>query len=182
MPAHVPEETATQEVDRRRSPRFSCAGLAQIICLPSDGIFLPGRIRDLSLGGCSVLAPRSLTCGALTEILVRVNASSFRAVGQIRALHGPSSMGIQFLQMSAGGQDMLVELIRELARQRAIAQTVQAARNEPDAELFIQQRAAVLSIGLPLGETVVSLESGEKKTIAVDRQALIVSADLDLFI
>lgn len=181
MPNRTPDSAALQESERRRSPRFSCSGLAQIVCLPSDGILLPGRLRDLSLGGCSVLTAFPLTCGALAEILVRVNASSFRALGEIRAVRGPAEIGMQFLQMSAGGQDMLVELLRELARQHAIARTVQALRREPDPEFFTAPRTALLSADLPAGETVVTFE-GDKSRLTVDRQALIIREDLDLFI
>ena len=154
-----------------------------MICLPSDGILLPGRIRDLSLGGCSVLMNTPLERGALAEILVRVNASSFRALGQVRAVRGPAGLGIQFLQMSSGGQNLLVELIRELARQQAIAQTVQAVRRAPDEEFFVQRRAAAFRTGLPLEETgIPPVEREAAPTLVVDRRALIVDGELDLFI
>jgi len=93
MTVPMPVEMAMQEGERRRDPRFNCGGLTQIICLPSDGIFLPGTIRDLSLGGCGVLTTRPLICGTLAEILVRVEASSFRALGQIRAVRSPAGSG-----------------------------------------------------------------------------------------
>jgi hypothetical protein len=66
--------------DRRRSPRFRCGGHAEITCLPSTGILLPGTIRDLSLHGCCVDTSRPIDCGVRAELVVRVNAASFRAV------------------------------------------------------------------------------------------------------
>jgi len=168
--------------ERRRSPRFNCGGLAQIICLPSEGLFLPGRIRDLSLGGCGLFLPRPIPCGALAEILVRVNASSFRALGQIKALREPAGICMQFLQMSAGGQDMLVELVRELARQHAMTRRVQAVRRQPDAKFFAEQTAPVIQVGFPARENILAPGSVDSSGVAVNRQSLIIRDDLDLFI
>src|ERR1017187_9177050 len=64
--------------DRRRSPRFRCGGHAEINCLPSSGILLPGTIRDLSLHGCCVDTSLPIDCGVRAELVVRVNAASFR--------------------------------------------------------------------------------------------------------
>jgi hypothetical protein len=182
MSQKLPEAAPTQEPDRRRDPRFSCGGMARILCLPSDGSYLPGKLRDLSLGGCGVLIASPLACGALAEILVRVKASSFRALGQIRAVRGPDDVGVKFLQMSAGGQEMLVELVRELARQRAIAKTVEAARRKPDPEFFARQRAAILTTGLLDEQEQEEVERQSQNRLPVSRQALIVDVDLDLFI
>ncbi len=74
--------------DRPRNPRFSCGGVAKISFLPSNGLFLSGKIRDLSLGECWVDTPVPIACGARAEIVVHVNSSSFRAVGEVRGIHG----------------------------------------------------------------------------------------------
>jgi hypothetical protein len=34
--------------ERLRTPGFPCVDEAKIICLPSEGLVLPGRLRDLS--------------------------------------------------------------------------------------------------------------------------------------
>jgi len=176
----MPEEKSPREGERRRNPRFSCGGMVQIVCLPSDGILLPGKIRDLSLGGCSIQMGSPIQRGSVAEILVRVSASSFRALAQVREVRGPAGVGVQFLQMSAGGQDMLAELVRELARQQAIARVAEAARRGPDAEFFVQRRAALFRTGLPIVEALAGTESGEAAP-PVDRRVLIVEGELDLF-
>jgi len=177
---------STENSERRRSPRFSCGGQAKIICLPSDGTLLPGRIRDLSLGGCSVETVSPLGWGARAEVLVQINTSSFRALSQVRALHGPYGIGMQFLHLSPGGQDMLVELIRELARQNAIAGTLRAARREPDQDRWDECRAALLQESSPMLGRIIVSENSAARPLAVERSAL---ADedakefpLDLFI
>ena len=136
-----PEKLVLQDDDRRRSPRFSCGGLAKIICLPSDGIYLAGRVRDLSSNGCGIETVTPLECGARAEILVQVSDASFRAIGQVKAVRRSGGIGMEFLQLSAGGHDMLVELLRELAKRRAIATTVRAARREPGPEQWDEVRA-----------------------------------------
>ena len=83
--------------------------------------------------------------------------------------------------MSAGGQEMLVELLHELARQRAIAQTVQAARRDPHAEFFIRQRAAVVIAGLPCEKESMQNQERAAQRLPVSR-GLIVNLDLDLLI
>jgi len=73
--------------DRPRNRRFSCGGVAKISLLPSNGLFLSGKILDLNLGGCSVDTPLPIECGAPAEIVVGVNSSSFRRFVEVRAIH-----------------------------------------------------------------------------------------------
>ena len=120
----MPERTAADkdraDNDRRRSTRFTCGGDAKISRLPSDGIFLPGKILDLSLGGCCVDTTLPIDCGVRAEIVARVNAASFRAVGEVRAIRGRSGAGVEFVHLSTGGKDMLADLVAELARLQAV--------------------------------------------------------------
>jgi hypothetical protein len=98
----MPKRTEAEE-ERRRTPRFNCGGHAKISFLPSDGIFLPGKIRDLSLGGCCLDTNLPIEFGSRAEVLVRVNAASFRAVGIVKALRSDSVAGIEFVRLSTGG-------------------------------------------------------------------------------
>jgi len=179
-----PEKRLLPYDDRRRCPRFSCGGLAKILCLPSDGIYLAGKVRDLSLNGCGIETVSPLECGARAEILLQVSDTSFRAIGQVKAVRGPGGIGMEFIQLSTGGQEMLVELLRELARQQAIATTLQAARREPGPEQWDEIRAALLKESRPmLGRIVAS----EVSPLVVDRSALNVEEEskvipLDFFI
>jgi len=67
MPETPPDD------DRRRSPRFSCGGRAEINRLPSSGIPLAGTIRDLSLHGRSIDTLLPIDCGERAELVVGVN-------------------------------------------------------------------------------------------------------------
>ena len=165
-----PKKLLLQGDDRRRSPRFSCGGLAKIVCLPSDGVYLAGKVRDLSLNGCGIETVSPFECGARAEILVQVSDVSFRAIGQVKAVRGPGGIGMEFIQISAGGQDMLAELLRELARQQATATTLRAARRESDPAQWKEARAALLKESRPMfgGASQVS----EVSPLVVDRSAL----------
>jgi hypothetical protein len=181
MQRSTPEEEATQ-VDRRRSPRVSCAGLARIISLPSDGLTLPGKLRDLSLLGCGIETASPLQDGTRAEILLRVNAYSVRVVGQVRAVRAPYVMGVEFLHVSTSGQDILAELIRELARQQAMASTLRAIRRGPGPEKPNQDRAALLNVHLPIIGSLVSFDETGANSASVERSAAIIDAEIDLFI
>jgi hypothetical protein len=158
---------ADAEEDRRRSPRFSCGGRAEINCLPSSGIFVPGTIRDLSLHGCWVDTLEPIDCGARAEIVVRVNAASFRAVGEVRAVRGPSGAGLEFLHLSLSGKDMLEGLVDELARLQAAMNKLKSARREMNAEAFKKDfedgkhQAAMLSERFRVLKTVLPVENSK---------------------
>ncbi len=163
----MPERKSAEE-DRRRSARFSCGGQAKITPLPSSGVLIPGTIRDLSLHGCCVDTARPIDRGVKTEIIVRVNAASFRAVSEVKALHGPSLAGMEFVHLSAGGKDLLAEMLTELARLQTVMNKLRSARREMDEESFRQQlesgqlEAAILSERFPILGTIWRAESLEK--------------------
>jgi PilZ domain len=168
----MPEKTNADDV-RPRSPRFSCGGVAKISLLPSNGIFLPGKIRDLSLGGCCVDTPMPIECGARAEILVHVNSASFRAVGEVRGIRGNSEAGIEFVYLSRGGKDLLADLIAELARLQALIHQLKAARRETESESFRKQLedgkllAAMLSERFRSSGGPAPAESSETDQVAV---------------
>ncbi|MGD0508397.1 MAG: PilZ domain-containing protein [Terriglobales bacterium] len=189
----MPERTTAEE-ERRRSPRFSCGGHATITRLPSSGIFLPGRILDLSLGGCRVDTIFPIDCGVRAEIVAHVNAASFRAVGEVRASPGRSGACIEFVRLSTGGKDMLADLIAELERLQAVMNQLKSGSPQIDPESFRwqlengRQQAAMLSKRLRLRGRILTTESaGESsepqvtsagKDLIAETQALLISVDL----
>jgi hypothetical protein len=132
------EKTNGDDV-RPRNPRFRCGGLAKISLLPSNGLYLSGKIRNLSLGGCCVDTPVPIECGARAEIVVHVNSSSFRAVGEVRGIRGNSEAGIEFVYLSKAGKDLLADLVAELARLQTVINQLKAARRDAESESFRKQ-------------------------------------------
>jgi hypothetical protein len=135
--------------------------------------------------------PQPMDCGVRAEVVVRVNASSFRAVGEVKALHGPSTAGMEFLHLSAGGKYLLTELVAELARLQALMNRIRSARLEVDAETFRKEledgrlQAIMLSERFPILGTILTPESFEPELAELasnDRivkpQPLVIPVDL----
>ncbi len=163
---NVQEDCVRARDDRRSSPRFSCGGRVTISCLPSDGIVLPGKIRDLSLGGCSVDTTLPIARGARAELVVRVNAASFRAVGEVRAIRRHSGACLEFVLLSASGKGVLADLVTELARLQAVMNDIKSTRREIDPASFRKQlnyrRLQAMRLGrrFPLLGTTLPESSG----------------------
>lgn len=172
--------------DRRRSQRFSCCGEVKIVCLPSNGLFLPGRIRDLSVGGCCVETASALDCGARAEIVVRINSASFRAVSQVRAIRDRTGVGMEFIQLSARGKEMLAEAVEELARLQALVTQLRLARRGVEAEMLLREldrggfASVLLNRQLPVLRAVPSGERSEEAPTNADSEPLIVKAQADI--
>ena len=135
-PVEIPDD------DRRRSPRFSCGGQAQILCLPSEGLLFNGQICNISLGGCYIEPAKPLVCNDLAEILLRINKASFRAVGQVKGVHG-SGVGVEFIRFGARGRELLEELIRRLAKLKAEADAAALLAAQEAARKKALQEAAL---------------------------------------
>jgi len=192
---HARAEHDRGDKDRRRSPRFACGGQAEINCLPSTGILLPGTLRDLSLHGCWVDTSRPIDCGARAELVVHVNAVSFRAVGEVRAIRGSSGAGVEFVHLSAGGKDMLADLVTDLARLQALMNKLKSDRCVMDAESFRKEmedgryEAARLSERFPFLRGILPVERTNEssevdgvtsvgKNRTVEGQSLVIAVDL----
>jgi len=175
----------TEKEERRRNPRYNCGGRAKIVRLPSDGILRPGRIHDLSLGGCCLETTSPLECGVMAEVLLRVNTSCFRAIGQVRGLRDGMRICMEFHRLSSRGRDMLAELIEQLAAlQSTIDKMKSSGRTDPELiRRFFQNRirARLRSERLPIsGE-------GESTSLMLARRVLVVDDEdgpipVDLFI
>ena len=119
--------------ERRRDPRFRCGGRAIIRCLPSDGMVVPGKLYNLSVSGICVETAYPIDLGARAEILVSVNAASFRTVGVVKAIAERSRACMEFVQISANGKEILADLIGEFTRIQAVMKNLRSARQtEPE--------------------------------------------------
>jgi hypothetical protein len=116
-----------------------------------------------------------MDCGVRAEILVRVNAASFRAVGEVRAVRGHSGAGLEFVHLSSGGRDLLTDLISQLARLQALMNKLKSDRRKMDEESFRREleagklEAMALSKRFPfLGTTFSAMNLDEEKTKLAD--------------
>jgi len=100
--------------ERRRTPRFRCGCDATISRVPLDGKPFPGKILDLSLGGCCLETAVQLHCGGRIEIVARVKAASFRGVGEVRAVRSGRRNCVAFVHLSSNAREMLANFIAQL--------------------------------------------------------------------
>jgi c-di-GMP-binding flagellar brake protein YcgR len=91
--------------------------------LVNTGILMPGRVLDLSLGGCKIRTEEPFNVG----IFVRVEAEfcvqglAFRIAGVTQAIFDKNTLGVRFLDMSQRRREQLAELIAEIAEATALA-------------------------------------------------------------
>ncbi len=180
MPDSMPDRLLRPNEDRRRTPRFGCSGPANIVCLPADGGLLRGTIRNLSVGGCFIETGLLLPCGAQTEILARVHTSSFRALGQVRAVLGQAGICIEFVRLSAGGEYLLTELVKNLAKLRTVPFAMGLGKL-PD------QPADSGAVTFPVLGTVLPCQPSEGSSLVLSPRATIIDAaplvdPVDLFV
>jgi len=180
----IPSSTRSSPAieNRRRDPRFDCNGFANVVSLPSDGMFLQGLIRNVSRGGCFIETGLELPRGTLAEILARIDSSCFRALGQVRAIRQHSGIGVEFVRLSAGAKYMLSELVEFLERAQPRGRNVIdgkpdgiECKEEVSAENFPVLRN--FPAGAP-SRTLALVTDPDKKII----EARILNDPLDLFI
>ena len=121
----------------------------------------PGRLRNLSLGGVCLDMSHVFDLGTRTEILVSVNAASFRTLGLVRAME-PLRASIEFVQMSAGSRDLLADLIAEFERLAVAANKLRLERIETEEELRREMKQA--------GVRVARLSGSDLSTARASRE------------
>lgn len=117
-PAIAASPTAPSAVpsDRRSHSRLAVDTSAKLL-LVKTGIQMPGRIQNLSLGGCRIRTNDRFQVG----IYVRVEAEfylhglPFRVGGVTQAIIDKHTIGVRFLDLSDRRREQLTELIAEIA-------------------------------------------------------------------
>ncbi|MGA3105916.1 MAG: PilZ domain-containing protein [Terriglobales bacterium] len=148
--------------ERRRSPRFSCGGYVEINWLPSKGIYVPGKVRNLSLEGCCIDTKLPGDGFTRAEIVVRTKTNSFRAIGEVRTIHSDFVAGLEFVRLSAGGKGLLKDLMADLGKVQAAIDKLKSGGEVLDPELLLQElkyrklRAEMLRTRFPFLEQLHS--------------------------
>jgi hypothetical protein len=106
--------------ERRLHVRHAVNGTAKLLMV-KGGINLPGRVLNVSLGGCRFKAEERFNVG----IYVRVEAEFclygklFRVAGVSQSIIDRNTVGVRFLDLSARRLAELTELISEIAEDEA---------------------------------------------------------------
>jgi len=126
----VPEERSVEQEtrrERRSFPRHTVDAHTKML-LVNTGISMPGRVLDLSLGGCKIRTEGQFNVG----IFVRVEAEfcvqgiAFRIAGVTQAIFDKNTLGVRFLDMSQRRREQLEELIAEIAEAAALDSVAEA--------------------------------------------------------
>jgi PilZ domain len=106
----------------RRTQARQPVDTAAIIFLIKIGSRLPGRIVDLSLGGCRIHTDERFPLGIYTRVETefRLEGLPFRLGGVIQAIHDCNTVGIRFLDLSDRKRRQVQELIDEIETLRAV--------------------------------------------------------------
>lgn len=121
--AHPAESAAARPVQReRRAQQRHSVDTSVVIHMVRAGAQLPGRILDLSAGGCRIRVAEPFPVGIYTRVEVEfyVEGLPFRLAGVVQAIHDRARflVGIRFLDMSQRKREQLEQLMAELAEHR----------------------------------------------------------------
>ena len=107
----------TSEILRRAAPRYGCVGDAEIV-LPGRGLRYPGRIGDLSIGGCFLEARCRLERGTAVEIWMNAQGQPLRVAANLM-VQRENGAGFRFHSVTARKLLQIRSLIAELAEDEA---------------------------------------------------------------
>lgn len=112
---------ATEELRRRAEPRYPLDEEA-VLSIVGQSPPMPGRIIDISQGGCLVQIGKSVAVrpGLPIEIYFKVRGTSFRLRGIVQWAIEGNAIGIQFANMVPRHVDALAEVLREMETTAAI--------------------------------------------------------------
>ncbi|HEY6487698.1 MAG: PilZ domain-containing protein [Terracidiphilus sp.] len=119
---------SANKAERRREARHKVDGSA-ILHLLTLGIKMPGRVLDLSLGGCALRTVDPFVLGIYrrVEVEFQIEGLPFRLAGVTQSIHDQRTLGIRFLNLSERKREQLLQLIEEMEEHLK----AQAAANEP---------------------------------------------------
>jgi len=101
--------------ERRSCTRHEVDSAATVFLLDLR-VRIPGRIVDVSLGGCRIRSLERFPVGIYRRVEVEftLDGLPFRLPGVVQALHDPRTIGIRLLDLSDRKREQLTALMEEL--------------------------------------------------------------------
>ncbi|HXP47986.1 MAG TPA: PilZ domain-containing protein [Terriglobales bacterium] len=112
--AAVPAAGVAAQAERRRYPRYACAGAVKLGTEDTD-LSTWARLGDIGLGGCYAELMSTLPLQTPVEFAIQVDDLEIRGRGVVRTTHPSVGNGIAFTQMKADDWQRLNHLIARLA-------------------------------------------------------------------
>ena len=108
-------EEPVAQPERRVHPRYALDTRAMILLIDLRAQF-PGRVIDLSLGGCRIRTDERFPVGIYrrVETEFKVHGVPVRLGGVVQSMHDRFTVGIRFLDVSTRKLDQLAQLIAEI--------------------------------------------------------------------
>jgi len=121
--------------DRRAYPRHA-VDCAVVVSAVSGSAQMQGRLTDLSLGGCRVVADQRYSAGILVrvEVQFQLRGIAFRFAGVTIGSREARCFAVRFVDMPPRRREELAEVLAEMAQGNAVRAAVPAARCETLAE------------------------------------------------
>jgi hypothetical protein len=103
--------------ERRQETRRSVDTHANLLLIDVRAQ-VPGRILDVSMGGCRIRTAERFPVGIYrrVETEFKVDGLPFRLAGVVQSLHDRFTVGIRFLDMSARKREQLPQLMEEIEK------------------------------------------------------------------
>ncbi|MFY9558925.1 MAG: PilZ domain-containing protein [Terriglobales bacterium] len=111
-------QTSYPGKERRRSPRFGCAGSVEFKAEGSD-VRMWGTMTDVSLHGCYVEMSTTFPVGTKVDLILEALGIRVRAQGTVRVSYPFLAMGIRLMEIEPGQQVQLEQLLSALAGSHA---------------------------------------------------------------
>jgi len=100
--------------DRRRHPRFSVAGTAEILVAAKAGV--AASLKDLSEAGCLLLSQQAIEPGTELKLHLKVGDCQLALKGIVRHVDGEGA-GIEFREIRKGDRQLLEFLLGRIAEE-----------------------------------------------------------------
>ena len=133
--APVMQPGSSSGKDRRRSPRFRCAGSAEVTTEGSPARMW-GTLTDISLRGCYVEMSTTFPIDTRVELVLEALGIRFRAQGMVRISYPFLGMGVLITQMAPDQRALLEQLLAALAKIATPARS-DVTTDSAAAELFV---------------------------------------------
>jgi PilZ domain-containing protein len=133
--------------ERRRSPRYKCAGSAEFRVGGTD-VRTWGTFTDLSIHGCSIEMTATFPVGSIVDLALEVNGVRVNVMGEVRVSYPFLGIGVAFPDVSPESARTLQSTVGTLlARERkAAGGPASEGSSQAAAPLIANPAAALQSI------------------------------------